>query len=99
MDSVPEHVARFRGRQLRRLIARKNLEFRSAFVGKTLDVLVFDEAPASGYRAGLSDNFVKVSCPEALQAGRWHRLRIQGAQKDGWTATAPGTRQPIASQT
>lgn len=88
MEPVPSHVARFRGRQLRRVIARKNLEFRAALVGRTLDVLVLDEPPAGGRRAGLSDNFVKVSVPERLEPGRWHRVRVTGVDGEGVLAAS-----------
>jgi threonylcarbamoyladenosine tRNA methylthiotransferase MtaB len=88
MERLPDHVARFRGRQLRQLIARTSLDFRAALVGGTLDVLVLDEPPADGRRRGLSDNFVKISVSESLERGRWHRVRVTGVAGEGMVAAA-----------
>ncbi len=88
MEPVPDHVARFRGRQLRELIAGKNLDFRAAFVGRKLDALILDDPPAEGWRAGLSDNFVKIWVPGNLEPGRWHRVHVTGVEGEGVLATA-----------
>ena len=85
-NPVPEHVARFRGRQLRELISRKNEAFRRRFVGREIWVLVLDEEAKSGWRAALSDNFIKVRVPEALAANRWHHIPISGVQGPGLQA-------------
>ena len=79
MDNpVPEHVARFRGRQLRSLIAQKNAAFREAFVGRQLDVLVLDEAVQGNSRSGITDNFIRARVPGDLDVNRWHRLAVTG---------------------
>jgi tRNA A37 methylthiotransferase MiaB len=79
-------VARFRGDQLRRLIARKNLDFRRSLVGRDLEVLVLDGTPISGSRPGLSDNFVRVSVPDHLEPGQWRRVWVTRIEGDGLRA-------------
>ena len=56
-NQVPDHVARFRAKSLRDLIARKNETFRRNMVGQELDVLTLEEG------TGISSNFLRVSCP------------------------------------
>jgi threonylcarbamoyladenosine tRNA methylthiotransferase MtaB len=58
-NQVPVHVARQRNRILRELAAKKNLEFRRRFVGKSLDVITLHNADAESTEA-LSDNYLKV---------------------------------------
>jgi threonylcarbamoyladenosine tRNA methylthiotransferase MtaB len=86
LEPVPVHVARFRGDQLRRLIARKNLDFRRSLVGRDLEVLVLDGTPISGSRPGLSDNFVRVSVPDHLEPGQWRRVWVTRIEGDGLRA-------------
>jgi threonylcarbamoyladenosine tRNA methylthiotransferase MtaB len=84
MDNpVPEHVARFRGQHLRSLIARKNAAFREGFVGRELDVLIYDEADEGGWRAGISDNFIRVEAPASVEVNRWRRVRVVAAGEKG----------------
>jgi threonylcarbamoyladenosine tRNA methylthiotransferase MtaB len=79
MDNpVPEHVARFRGQQLRSLIARKNAAFRETFIGRELDVLVLDEDADDSWRAGITDNFIKARVPDDLAVNRWHTVEVTG---------------------
>ncbi len=85
-NPVPEHVARFRGQQLRELIGRKNDAFRRRFVGRDIWVLVLDEEAKSGWRSAISDNFIKVRVPQALAANRWYRMPISGVQGQGLEA-------------
>ncbi len=85
-DPVPEHVARFRGRQLRELIGRKNEMFRGRFVGRDIWVLILEEEAKSGWRPAISDNFIKVRVPEALAPNRWQRIPISGLQGAGLEA-------------
>jgi threonylcarbamoyladenosine tRNA methylthiotransferase MtaB len=58
-NQVPVHVARARNRILRELAAKKNLEFRRLFVGKTLEVITLHNGDAESTEA-LSDNYLKV---------------------------------------
>jgi threonylcarbamoyladenosine tRNA methylthiotransferase MtaB len=58
-NQVPIHVARERNRILREVAAKKNLDFRRRFVGKTLDVITLHNADAESTEA-LSDNYLKV---------------------------------------
>src|SRR5581483_7599427 len=50
-NAIPEHVARFRAKTLRELIARKNEAFRRQMIGKEIDVLTLDNGSA------ISSNF------------------------------------------
>jgi threonylcarbamoyladenosine tRNA methylthiotransferase MtaB len=58
-NQVPVHVARARNRILRELAAKKNLEFRRLFVGKTLEVITLHNGDAESTEA-LGDNYLKV---------------------------------------
>jgi threonylcarbamoyladenosine tRNA methylthiotransferase MtaB len=58
-NQVPVHVARQRNRFLRDLAAKKNLEFRRQFVGRTLDVITLKQCDADSTEA-LSDNYLKI---------------------------------------
>ena len=80
---IPENVARFRGQHLRSLIARKNAAFRRTFVGQELEVLILDDDAEAGWRAGISDNFIKVRVPEHLDTNRWHTLGVTGLEGAG----------------
>lgn len=87
-DVVPNHVARFRSQQLRNLISQKNARFREAFVGKELKVLVLDEEAEGNWRAGISDNFIKVRVPEELHANRWYTLQVKAVEGAGLQAVS-----------
>ena len=82
-NQVPDHVARFRSKGLRDLIARKNETFRSNMVGQELDVLTLEEG------TGISSNFLRVSCPVSLPANKWIRMAIQNLTQDGVQGTLP----------
>ena len=97
-NPVPEHVSRFRGQQLRRLIGRKNEAFRQSFVGRDLWVLVLDEEEESGRRPALSDNFIKVRVPETLDTNRWYRMPISGIEGAGLTST-PSSKEMLTDWT
>jgi threonylcarbamoyladenosine tRNA methylthiotransferase MtaB len=75
--SVPDHVARFRARTLRALIARKNEEFRRNMVGTTVDVLTLEDGSA------ISSNFVRVRVPASMEINKWLQVRIDGLDEDG----------------
>jgi len=69
---VPSHVASFRARTLRHLIARKHAAFLGSMAGRILDVLVLQPGE------GLTTNFLKVSTPEECAVNEWMRLEIAG---------------------
>jgi threonylcarbamoyladenosine tRNA methylthiotransferase MtaB len=90
MDNpVPQHVARFRGQQLRSLIDRQNLAFRQSFVGRRLKVLVLDSEADGGWRPGITDNFIKARVPEHLATNRWYSLPVEGLEESGVVVSAP----------
>jgi threonylcarbamoyladenosine tRNA methylthiotransferase MtaB len=71
---IPSHVASFRAKALRQLIARKNAAFLGSMKDRELDVLVLQSGE------GLSANFLRVRVPEELPANEWVRLRIAGVE-------------------
>jgi threonylcarbamoyladenosine tRNA methylthiotransferase MtaB len=71
---VPAHVANFRAKSLRRLIARKNAAFLTSMIDRELDVLVLQPGD------GLTTNFLRVRVPESLPVNEWTRLRIAGIE-------------------
>lgn len=77
---VPGHVAQFRAKALRDLIAAKNEAFRSRMIGRTLDVLVLNSGDA------ISNNFIRVFPAEELPRNTWIPVRITGLQEDGVAA-------------
>ncbi len=91
-NPVPDHVSRYRGRLLRNLSGRKNERFRERFIGRELAVLILDEEAAGGWRAGMTDNFIKIRVPEALAPNRWHSLPVAALDGAGLAATGCETR-------
>jgi threonylcarbamoyladenosine tRNA methylthiotransferase MtaB len=79
-NAVPGHVARFRGKALRQLIAAKNEQFRRSFIGRTLPVLVLENGEA------LSTNFIRVEVHSALPSNRWIDIRMSGISEQGLRA-------------
>ena len=75
-EKVPAHVASFRAKALRQLIARKHASFVTSMVGKVLDVLVLQPGE------GLTANFLRVRTPENLTANQWVPLEIAGLSQD-----------------
>jgi threonylcarbamoyladenosine tRNA methylthiotransferase MtaB len=86
---VPLHVARERNRMLRELAARKNLEFRQSFIGKTLEVITLQDREA-GFTEALSDNYLKTQVHGTYPANAVIAARITGVRHDGLVATAVG---------
>jgi threonylcarbamoyladenosine tRNA methylthiotransferase MtaB len=78
---VPARVAQFRARALRRLIARKNEEFRGSMLGRRLDVLVLQPEES------LSTNFIQVRVPKELPVNEWASVRIAELDERGLRAT------------
>jgi threonylcarbamoyladenosine tRNA methylthiotransferase MtaB len=89
---VPLHVARERNRVLRELAARKNLEFRQSFVGKTLEVITLQHRDA-GFTEALSDNYLKTHVHGTHPANVVIAARIAGVGHDGLVAAAVGRGQ------
>ena len=69
---VPSHVANFRAKALRQLIARKNAAFLGTMLGRDLDVLVLQSGE------GLTGNFLRVRVPETFPVNAWRRVPITG---------------------
>jgi threonylcarbamoyladenosine tRNA methylthiotransferase MtaB len=77
-SQVPILVRKQRTRALRDLAARKNLEFRRLMLGRMLSVVTLDAG-----RAGLSDNYLKVTLAAPREANRIEEIRIGGLTPDG----------------
>ena len=86
---VPSHVASFRAKALRQLIARKNAAFLTRMVDRELDVLVLQSGE------GLTSNFLKVRLGEELPVNEWVRLRV-GLRDGVLSGEDKILRQPIA---
>ena len=71
---IPSHVASFRAKALRQLIARKNAAFLGRMKDRELDVLVLQSGE------GLTANFLRVRLPEELPVNEWVSLRIAGVE-------------------
>ncbi len=84
-DQVPVEIARRRNRVLRELAARKNLEFRRSFVGRTLDVITLHTGNEESTEA-LSDNYLKVRVAGQHGPHQWMQAAIQGLTSDGLAA-------------
>jgi len=84
---VPVHVANFRAKALRQLIARKHSAFLASMVGRVLDVLVLQSGE------GLTSNFLKVSTPEKLPVNEWLPLQIVGNQANLVASPSPSGRR------
>jgi len=78
---VPSHVAQFRAKALRNLIAGKNEKFRQSMVGRSLDVLVLQPGEA------LSTNFLRVRVMDRLPANEWVPVKITAIDADGLQAS------------
>ena len=75
---VPMPVRKQRTRTLRELAARKNLEFRRSMLGRIVSVVTLE-----GGRAGLSDNYLKVTLAAPREPNRIVPARIGGLTSDG----------------
>jgi threonylcarbamoyladenosine tRNA methylthiotransferase MtaB len=80
-SGVPPRVAQFRAKTLRRLIARKNAEFRQRMIGQVLDVLVLQPENA------LSTNFIRVRVAKELPVNEWTSVKISGVEEAGLRAS------------
>ena len=78
-------VAQERGKTLRELAARKNLEFRNSFIGKQLSVITLVQEPDNQAQA-LSTNYLKVEISKgSVEANRILSARITGLTAEGLT--------------
>jgi len=71
-NQIPDHVARFRAKTLRNLVAEKNEAFRSAMLGHEIDVLTLEDG------SGISSNFVRVGLPAGAPINQWLRVVVTG---------------------
>jgi threonylcarbamoyladenosine tRNA methylthiotransferase MtaB len=78
---VPSHVAQFRAKALRRLIATKNEEFRSSLIGRDLEVLILNSGDA------ISNNFVRVYPEAEMPRNTWISVRATALQGEGLAAS------------
>jgi len=79
---VPVAVARERNRVLRELGAKKNLEFRESFRGRTLDAITL-QAHHEHCTEALSDNYLKVVIDGQHAANTWMKVAITGVGVEG----------------
>jgi threonylcarbamoyladenosine tRNA methylthiotransferase MtaB len=70
---VPVAVRKERNRVLRELAARKNLEFRTRMVGRTVSAVTLDDGPLA-----LTENYLKVELASAREPNHLVDLRIGG---------------------
>ncbi len=75
---VPAPVRKERNRVLRELAARKNLEFRRSFVGRTLSAVTLEQGGTA-----LSDNYLKVELAVAREPNRIIDVAIGGVSAAG----------------
>ena len=77
---VPAHVAQFRAKTLRSLIAKKNAAFRSSLIGRDLEVLILKSGD------GISNNFIRVYPEADLPRNTWVSVRATALQGEGLAA-------------
>ncbi|HET6963025.1 MAG TPA: tRNA (N(6)-L-threonylcarbamoyladenosine(37)-C(2))-methylthiotransferase MtaB [Terriglobia bacterium] len=76
-------IAQQRGKELRDISARKNLEFRSSFVGKELSVITLAQDP-SEHAPALSTNYLKVEISKgSVEPNQVLSARITGLTAEG----------------
>jgi len=79
---VPDHVANFRAKALRQLIARKHAAFLTSMAGRVHHVLVLQPGE------GLTGNFLKVKTPQDLPVNEWASLEVVGTEEGGLAGLA-----------
>jgi threonylcarbamoyladenosine tRNA methylthiotransferase MtaB len=77
-NRVPVALRRQRGRELRELAARKNLEFRQRMVGRKLSAVTLEEPDMA-----LTDNYIKVALAEPRPPNRLIDVEIAAATSTG----------------
>lgn len=86
-NQVPVNVARERNRVLRELAAKKNLEFREGFLGRTLEVITLQNGDDE-FTEALSDNYLKVRVAGQYEPNQWLRVNITGVGDENLMAMA-----------
>ena len=81
-NQVPMEVRKERNRILRELAAKKNLEFRRRFIGRTLSVVTLTEG-------ALSDNFIKVDLARPRAANQMVEIEIGATTASGLRERVP----------
>jgi threonylcarbamoyladenosine tRNA methylthiotransferase MtaB len=80
---VHGRIAQQRGKELRDISARKNVEFRSSFVGKELSVITLAQEPNEHAQA-LSTNYLKVEISKgSVEANQVLNAAITGLTAEG----------------
>jgi threonylcarbamoyladenosine tRNA methylthiotransferase MtaB len=88
-NQVPVHTARERNRELRKLIAQKNLAFRACFLGRELDAITLSRSDDPGSTDALTDNFLKLRVESHHAPNQWLRVRISSLTEDGVQGVVP----------
>jgi threonylcarbamoyladenosine tRNA methylthiotransferase MtaB len=87
-------IAQERGREIRELAARKNLEFRDSFVGKRLSVITLAQERNEPPQA-VSSNYLKVEIEEgSVPSNEILSMEITGLTRDGVTGRIATIGQP-----
>jgi len=81
-DQVPLELARERNRELRNLVAEKNLKFRRSFLGRTVEAITLAKGDSEMTEA-LSDNYLKVEICGQHAANQWMRVRARVLTEHG----------------
>lgn len=87
LNQVPVNIARERNRVLRELAAKKNLEFRRGFLGRTLEVITLQNGDDE-FTEALSDNYLKVRVGGHYEPNQWLRVNITGVGDENLMAMA-----------
>jgi tRNA A37 methylthiotransferase MiaB len=91
-------VRRERNRILRELGGGKNLEFRRAFVGRTLSAITLSEYDGQ-CTAGLSDNYLKVGLQGRHAPNQFVEAQVQEVTAEGVVASVDGGQLHSPSRT
>jgi len=83
-DQVPMPVRKRRNQALRELAAKKNREFRTRFVGRSLSVVTLEQE-----RMALSDNYLKVELAAPRRANQILEIPVGEVTPDGLRERAP----------
>lgn len=86
-DQVPVQVARERNRILRELAAKKNLNFRRSFIGRTIPAITLHRSDETRTEA-LTDNFLKLQLEGKHEANRWVQCFVMEASPDYFLGTS-----------
>jgi threonylcarbamoyladenosine tRNA methylthiotransferase MtaB len=86
-EQVPIATARERNRILRELGAKKNMEFRKRFLGRTLEAITLQTADESWTEA-LSDNYLKIKLAGQHAANCWMKVEVTEIGPEAMAAVA-----------